>query len=384
VRLHQNDIAALNAQFRFCEDFEVSAPLDFAQPATSGPLSDLRIGVKSNISVAGQAWTAGIGPRVDRSAPADAPVIASLRAAGAGVLSRLMMDEGALGAATDNPHFGRCENPAYPGHSAGGSSGGSAAAVAARAVDAALGTDTLGSVRIPAAYCGVYGLKLGAERVDMAGILPLAPGFDALGVMAQSPANIGRVLDVLDVDAGPGLTGWCMPLAATLDDCTPEIRAAMAHTARRLEGLFGPPAAGPVLDLPGLRGDAFLLTEHEAVDSLGAQPGLSAGLQKLIAYGRSLSPERLADVRGRIGVARETVIEALGTDRVLLMPTVAEPTFQHGTRPPVGQADFTGIANIAGLPALAIPMGGLPPVISLQLVGPARAERALLALAAQL
>mgnify|MGYP000153026470 CR=1 FL=1 len=126
-------IETLNERLHFCEDFAASGPVDRAQAQSVGPLSGRVIGVKSNISVAGQAWTAGFGARAAEIAPRDAPVIARLRAAGATLLSRLAMDEGALGAATDNPHFGRSENPRVPGHSAGGSSGGSAAAVAAGA-----------------------------------------------------------------------------------------------------------------------------------------------------------------------------------------------------------------------------------------------------------
>ncbi len=375
-------IARLDAAWHFCEDFHASAPRDRAWPAVAGPLSDTIIGVKANISVARQAWTAGIGSRADRTAPADAPVVAALRSAGAVLLSRLVMDEGALGAAADNPHFGRCDNPAHPGHSAGGSSGGSAAAVAAGAVDAALGTDTMGSVRIPAAYCGVHGLKLGAGAVDMAGIMPLAPSLDALGVLASTPALIGQVLDVVAPgDGHSGITGWRVPDSRVWGHCAPEIRDAVDAASGRLRRLLGPPGPMSALDLPASRSDAFLLTEVEAVDSFALETGLSESLRKMIAYGRGLATERIQGVRDRLGAARHTLIDALGQDNVLLLPTVAAAAFEHGTRPPVGQADFTAIANIAGLPALAIPVKDATPPISIQLVGPPGSERALLALA---
>jgi aspartyl-tRNA(Asn)/glutamyl-tRNA(Gln) amidotransferase subunit A len=124
-----------------------------------GPLGDLTLGIKSNIAVAGLPWTGGMGLRRDIVAARDAEVVRRLRDAGAAILGTLNMHEAALGATTDNAFNGRTHNPHRHGHTPGGSSGGSGAAVAAGLCDAALGTDTLGSIRIPAAYNGVYGLK---------------------------------------------------------------------------------------------------------------------------------------------------------------------------------------------------------------------------------
>ena len=375
-------IAKLNIRYRFCEDFAASAPNDRAAHRSEGALSDKVIGLKSNLRVTGQAWTAGIGARAGHVAKSDAAVVAALRAAGARVLSRLAMDEGALGAATDNPHFGRCENPAWPGHSAGGSSGGSAAAVAAGAVDAAMGSDTMGSVRIPAAYCGVFGLKLGTGTVSMDGVFPLAPSLDALGIFANSPARIAEVLDVIlpQSDDGPEITGWLQVRSTSLTQCAPSVQAfyTTCHTA--LSVLLGPARAMPDLDLPALRSDAFLLTEVEAVQSLGEESGLSHGLARLIAYGRKLDAERQAKIRGRLTDASDALHRAMGRDSVMLLPTVAAPAFAHGSQPPAVQADFTVLANIAGCPAIAIPNPGTSPPVSVQLIGPIGSERRLIAL----
>ncbi len=103
------------------------------------------------------------------------------------------MDEAALGALGDNPVFGRCHNPRAHDHTAGGSSSGSAAAVAAGLCIAALGTDTLGSVRIPASYCGIVGFVPSAGRVDSTGVLPLAPSLDRIGVLARTVADAACV-----------------------------------------------------------------------------------------------------------------------------------------------------------------------------------------------
>jgi aspartyl-tRNA(Asn)/glutamyl-tRNA(Gln) amidotransferase subunit A len=135
------------------------------------------------------------------------------------------------------------------------------------------------------------------------------------------------------------------------------------------------------MDFAGLRGDAFLLTEAEAVASLGGEDGLSPGLVKLIDYGRGLRPEKLAAAKDRLARARRTVRSGLGQNRILLLPCVAQPAFAQGARAPEGQADFTVLANIADLPAISIPKPGAQPPVAVQLVGPRGSERALVALA---
>ncbi|HZX69294.1 MAG TPA: amidase, partial [Rhodanobacter sp.] len=123
-----------------------------------GRLDGIPLALKDNFDMAG--WPTRVGlPGRDKPAANDAHVVARLRASGAVVIGKTNMDEGALGAATDNPHFGATHNPHRHGYSAGGSSGGAAAAVAAGLAVAAIGSDSLGSIRIPASYCGIYGLK---------------------------------------------------------------------------------------------------------------------------------------------------------------------------------------------------------------------------------
>lgn len=379
------EIAARATRWGFCEAPEVSLPLDAAKAPGAGPLAGLTLGVKSNFRVAGQAWTAGIGAREGQLAEADAPLVARLRGAGARILSRLAMDEGALGAACDNPHFTRCENPAWPGHSPGGSSGGSAAALAAGAVDLALGSDTMGSVRIPAAYCGVFGLKFGAGALPDAGLFPLAPSLDAPGIFARDVDGLTALLDVLlpETRAATPL-GWCAPGPAQLAGCTPEVRAFYDACQDALGASLGPPNPLPPMDFEELRGTAFLLTEIEAAQSLGGVPGLSPGLRKLIDYGAAIPEEKARAIRASLAETASAVQSALEGPRVALLPTVAEPAFPLGGRPPRGQADFTVMANVAGCPALALPAPGAHPPVSAQLVGPKGSERLLVTLAEEI
>ncbi|MGB8436452.1 MAG: amidase, partial [Burkholderiales bacterium] len=154
--------------------------------ASWGPLDGIPLAVKDNIDVAGLPAAAGIGAFKARIAQRDATCIARLRERGAVFLGKTLMDEAALGALGDNSVFGRCHNPRALDHTAGGSSSGSAAAVAAGLCIAALGTDTLGSVRIPASYCGIVGFVPSTGRVDSTGVLPLAPSLDRIGVLART------------------------------------------------------------------------------------------------------------------------------------------------------------------------------------------------------
>jgi len=167
-------------------------------------VSGFRLAVKDNIDVAGLPTTAGLQAWRNRIAQQDAAVVARLRKAGAIIVGKTLMDEAAFGALGDNPWYGRVHNPARRGYTAGGSSAGSAAAVAAGQADVALGTDTLGSVRIPASYCGVVGYVPSAGRIEMAGVTPLAPSFDRVGLFTRTVPEMLRFAGML-FDAGQDL-----------------------------------------------------------------------------------------------------------------------------------------------------------------------------------
>lgn len=346
-----------------------------------GPLAGVRVGVKSNIAVAGLPHTGGMAHLRHAIAPRDAAVVARLRAAGASITASLNMHEAALGATTDNVFYGRTHNPHRMGHTPGGSSGGSGAAVAAGLVDLALGTDTLGSIRIPAAYCGVYGLKPTHGAVSTDGLLWLDPALDCIGPLARDLDMIERAWAVI---GNGGVNGDFSRLLLLEDQagvaCEPAVR-------------IGHKAARAALDLPAT---SIRLPDSPTAIRLAA---LTGSVRCLIG---ALGPHRaeasaelrfildaLADAPanpGLLAAVKATLVDALGDDGVLLMPTAPQAAFAHGTRPPANQADFTALASIAGLPAIALPAGwrsdGLP--VSVQLVGPAGAERRLLALARRL
>ena len=347
----------------------------------SGPLSGVRVGVKSNIAVAGLPHTGGMAHLRDNIAPRDAAVVAQLRAAGASIIGSLNMHEAALGATTDNAFYGRTHNPHRMDHTPGGSSGGSGAAVAAGLVDLALGTDTLGSVRLPAAYCGVYGLKPTHGAVNEDRLLYLDPAIDCIGPLARDLDIIARAWDVIGNGGGAGVFSRVLLLDGLAGvSCEPAV-------------LAGYEAAALALALPTT---SFSLPEKPTAIRIAA---LAGSVRYLIG---ALGPHRAeasADLRlildalepvpanpGLLASVKAMLVSALGDDGVLLMPTAPQTAFAHGTRAPANQADFTGLANIAGLPAIALPSGwsddGLP--VAEQLVGPAGTESRLIALARQL
>ncbi len=179
-----------------------AARLDAVAPAARGPLHGLTLAVKDIIDVAGLPTRAG-SSFFRRDPERDAPVVAALRAAGALVIGKTNTHEFAWGITTENPHFGRTANPWDPSRTVGGSSGGSAAAVAAGLADIALGSDTLGSIRIPSALNGISGVRPATGTFSLDGIFPLALGLDTAGPFAHDLDIVRRVYAVLAGSAVP-------------------------------------------------------------------------------------------------------------------------------------------------------------------------------------
>jgi len=382
-----------------------------AAGAGLGPLDGVPVAVKDNLAVAGLPWTDGTRAHAGRIAAVDSAAVARLRAAGAVILGTLNLHEGALGATTDNPFWGQCQNPLAAGYTPGGSSGGSGAAVAAGLVPLALGTDTMGSVRIPAAYCGVWGLKPTAGLIAMRGLSHLSWTLDSIGPLATGPEDLALALAALagpdpdspDSRAAPagwdpalpdlGLDGLVLgvPDALARIDCEGAVSAAFAALCERAAA-----AGARILPLPlpdwepgSLRRAGLLVSEAEAAhlhgDAIAADPeGFSPGYRAMLDYGARATAQRLAAAHDRLRKAGHAARQALaGSVDAILMPTAPQRAFPHGQPAPASQADFTALANAAGLPAVAFPLpapdGGLP--CSAQLVGPPWAEGRLLALA---
>ncbi len=351
----------------------------------SGPLADLTIGVKANIAVAGLPWTGGLEAYRTRIATADAATVAGLRVGGAAILGTLNLEEAALGAATRNPHYGWTHNPHALDRSPGGSSGGSGAAVAAGLCDAALGTDTMGSIRIPAAYCGVYGFKPANASVSQDGLEIAEASLDCIGPLARSLDVLERVARAMSA-FGEGGTAGVVTLADLGDvACEP---AVLAGYDRACSVLAPHDRIGLAHPLSRIRFAGFIRTSKALAAHLAdLDPDtLSPGLRKLLTYGPRRPVADWAEDRANLAATAATIRAAVERGALLLMPTAPQVAFADNAPAPANQADFTCLANIAGLPAISIPSGvdenGLP--VAVQLVGQTGHEAGLFAAARRL
>lgn len=372
------DLSTLRAQ-----DEALSSFIDFDETAQngSGRLAGVRIGVKANIAVAGLPWNAGLEGFRNRIAEQDAEVVQCPRDAGATIVGTLNMEEGALGSKSDNPFYGAVQNPHRIGYSPGGSSGGSGAAVAVGIVDAALGTDTMGSIRIPASHCGIYGFKPATASVSQVGLEPADVALDAIGPLARNLDMLQRVaFEMSDTGSQIGeFTGAVLVEHGVEVDA--EVLKVFDHVLAQLQDK---PAQARLSEPNSrIRYAGFIRVARIMSGHLDGVPDLSPHLQKLLSYGRDRAQEKLEQDTQILNRTHADVHAIVAEHGFLIMPTVPNPPFPHDRPEPEAQADFTCLANIAGLPAISLPAGwtgdGMP--VGVQIVGRTDYEAGLFAMA---
>ncbi|MEU5881984.1 amidase family protein [Spirillospora sp. NPDC047279] len=361
-------------------------PVTERAPTAGGPLAGLRLAVKDVIDVAGLPTGAGHPRWLATHPPAerDAPAVARLRAAGAVLVGKTHTDELAYSLAGTNAHYGTPPNPAAPGHVPGGSSSGTASAVAAGLADIGLGTDTAGSIRVPASYTGLYGLRPTHARVSREGVVPLAPSFDAPGLLT-------RDLATLRASAAALLTGSPSPAPparllapADLWTSTPELADALATVSAHL----------PVERAPLFADDRERDRLRAAFSTVqAAQMWESHGgwiTRESPAFGPGVAARvRLAaDVTGAERAEAEHVLQAFRerVRGVLVIPSTPAPAPRLGeTGDRTATLRLTCLAPVLGAPAISVPAAtrdGLP--LGLSLVGEPGRDESLLDLCAMI
>jgi amidase len=345
-----------------------------------GPLSGTRFAVKDLFDVAGTPTGAGTPDWLSEQEPAviTAPAVTALLDAGADLWGKTVTDELAFSLAGTNAHYGTPNNPAAPGRIPGGSSSGSASAVAGGAVDLALGTDTGGSIRVPASYCGLFGLRPSHGRLDIAGVVPLAPSFDVVGLLASDGPTLAAGWRALVTGAGkPPTTAESRPVhrlvvARDLIDLADEgCATAMTTAAAALAHQLGLDLVSEQVAEPGQLsawlGAFRTLQMIEAWRSHGAwiarrQPALGSDVAERFATAAATDP---ADGPGAERVraqVRRRFAELLGDGGVLLQPSASGPAPSLDI-PPTAMQDLrvrtltlTAPAGLAGAPVVSLPL----------------------------
>ena len=376
-------------------------PHDLTEPIegrTDGLLAGLAASVKDMYDLAGYSTGAGNPEWLAAHPPAEthSGAVLKLLEAGATITGKTVCDEFFYSITGANSHYGTPVNPRAPGRLPGGSSSGAAAACAAGACDLALGSDTAGSVRVPGALCGVYGMRVTRERFDMAGATAMAPSFDAGGWFSASPGLLRRAGEVL---LEPPQRGAPITQLIILDDAfetadepvATVLEAVLAATQDHLPAASHDRAAPGGLDT--WREAMRIVQAHEVWASFGEfitkrRPNLGAGVRERMEIAARISDDDVAAARDVTAQATQRMDELAVPGTVLALPTA--PSIAPPVATPADELEsfrvrvmrLVCIASISGLPQVTIPAGtadGAP--VGLSFIGWRGGDEALLSVA---
>ena len=367
--------------------------------APDGPLHGLSFAAKDVFDIAGHRTGNGNPVWLETHEPAGrtASAVARLIEAGARLVGKTHTDELAYSLNGENIHYGTPVNPRAPGRIPGGSSSGSASAVAGGLVDFALGTDCGGSVRLPASYCGIFGIRTSHGLVPADGVVDLAASFDTVGWFARDARMMQRVGDVL-LPASSGFAPRRLLIAAdTFRFAGPEVETALGAAVARLKAALpdhrdvsvytGEPGAWPAI-FRILQGDEIRRRHSAWIDA--HDPGFGPGIAERFRWTRTIDPAEVERMRPlRENVARH-MDALLGDDAVLCLPSapgIAPKLATPADELEVFRSRAFGLLSIAGLarlPQLSLPFGTLADCpIGVSLIAPRGADGGLLRFVAE-
>ncbi|HXJ41078.1 MAG TPA: amidase [Bryobacteraceae bacterium] len=411
----------LNAFQTLTEDLALSqarkADEELASGLDRGPLHGIPYALKDVFSTKGIRTTCGSKIFADHIPDHDCAVYEKLRAAGAVLMGKTGMQEFAYGITCNNPHYGAIRNPHDPNCIPGGSSGGSGAAVAAGSVFFAMGSDTGGSIRIPAAYCGCVGLKPTSGRVSRYGVMPLDFSLDHMGPLTRTPRDAGLVLSAIagsdardDTSSHQALSDYAqldgslkgirigLPINFFQDRVAPHVKAAFSAAVQRAEaaGAILVPITVPDPAEINVISRVILLSEASALlePYLHRRADFGADVIALLDQGRLLSATDYVNAQRLRRFYQRKWAEVWENADCIFTPTAPI------SAPRIGESEilidgipedvrlattrFVRSANVLGIPAISIPLpvNGLP--VALQVMGRPFAEREILSIAAGL
>lgn len=339
--------------------------------AEDGPLKDVTFAAKDLFDVAGIETGAGNPDFLRGMAPAEthAPAVQALLDAGATLVGKAITDELAFGLAGENFHYGTPLNSAAPDRIPGGSSSGSVSAVAGGFCDTALGTDTGGSMRVPASHCGVYGIRTTHGRVPIEGVVPLAHSFDTVGWFARDPEMFLRVGEVLlpNFETKPMPTRLLVvtdALAELEPSAVGPVAAAIDIVAHRFDTVE--PITLTVNGLAEWRSAFRNVQGFEAWQNHGAwiedvKPKFGPGVDERFAAVASISQAEFSVANARRSEIRSKLHGILNAQTVLCVPSAAGPAPLKGTNPDALEGfrnrtlNICCIAGLSGLPQVSMP-----------------------------
>jgi amidase len=363
-----------------------------------GVLAGLSVVVKDVIDVAGAITGGGNPDWAEAHDPAirTAPAVTALTRAGASLVGKGQCAELAFSLSGDNVHFGMPTNPAAPDRDPGGSTSGPASAVAGGLCDLGLGTDTLGSIRVPASYCGVYGFRPTHGRIAVEGVMPLAQSFDTVGLLAREPDRLRSAAEVLlgETAVPPPSRLLISPLllAAAESEIAEAARAVAGELADRLGGELSetqllddapsPEEAMTAFNI--LQGVQVWRNYGDWVES--SSPSLGPDIAARLERAARFDPEDVAGAEP-VASAIAAAVSRLRPDEALVLPTTGTPApgreadADERERARVSAGQLTSIATLAGAPAISMPLLRIEPPVGLSLIGAPGSDLSLLAAA---
>ena len=338
------------------------------------PLSEIDgtlIAVKSNIQVKGFPFTGGIEEYKYINSDYNDPLIDLIKTNGGIIIGLTNMDEAAFGGDTSTSFYGTCENPLNTNCSVGGSSGGSAAAISSGLVNYAIGTDTMGSVRIPASYCGITSFKPSSILNNNNFIKKLSNTYDTIGYMGKEMININNLvqcinqkIEIKKVDTNfLKNRNFVVPNQIFENDINDDV---LQNFKSIISKLIKNNINIKYKDLnywePNNHRKALLkIVENEGSKTLkklldNNKSKISESLRKNLIYGKNLNDNEIKDIKNDLENLKQNINIFFENNDLIIMPTTPQTTFNRMLEIPYNQANFTSLANIADLPAITLPI----------------------------